>query len=195
MVAHTWAENKKNMKWPPLSGCQPCSAVKRLCTAVGEAIWSEAANGKRGSVMITRPRPDWPSTQRWGEPKAARGVKLVAQILDSLSFQLNYCFMIHYRHRYETVILFSIDLPFTYLFLYLTRCACTIIGHKDAIGVNARANMYYSTYREEWGGKCDVWRPIMGSGAGGAGGGGRPPDFGGKFFNTFRPPPRFWWVL
>ena len=35
----------------------------------------------------------------------------------------------------------------------------------------------------------------MGSAAGGGqGGGGRPPDFGGKFFNTFRPP-RFWRVL
>ena len=28
----------------------------------------------------------------------------------------------------------------------------------------------------------------MGSAAGGAGGAAAPPDFGGKFFNTFRPP-------
>ena len=34
----------------------------------------------------------------------------------------------------------------------------------------------------------------MGSGAGGAGGAAAPPDFGGNFFNTFRPP-RFWRVL
>ena len=32
---------------------------------------------------------------------------------------------------------------------------------------------------------------FMGSAAGGAGGAAAPPDFGGQFFNTFRPPPDF----
>ena len=38
---------------------------------------------------------------------------------------------------------------------------------------------------------CKAWGPLPG----GAGGAAAPPDFGGKFFNTFRPPPRFWRVL
>ena len=35
------------------------------------------------------------------------------------------------------------------------------------------------------------WGPLPG----GQGGRPPPPDFGGEFFNTFRPPPRFWRVL
>ena len=41
--------------------------------------------------------------------------------------------------------------------------------------------------------KNEPWGPLPGGRQGGRPP--PPPDFGGKFFNTFRPPPRFWRVL